>query len=192
MNRNKSVLSRGILSIFAVLILGGGILFYLTSCTSGSLIGESLDEDCLTFDPQQVRILEDGNEFFLTDGNSRMMLFDSMEKAYEAARVIWLYQLDSQCFANRPNAGLRYFKSGDDIPSGEIYGEDCRRLHDIQNLSIREASSDLFQIIDDNSIPYAAKSKEEAEKIIEIVNHYNVGYTCYVDRPDPGMVYLRR
>jgi len=149
-------------------------------------------EDCLSFNHQNLEVRADGNRFLVTDGRSRMMLFDSREGAQQAVRIMRHYQFDSQCFAIRPNAALRYFKTGNDIPSGSFSGEDCNRISNPQNLTIRETSSDLFQIMDGNSIPYSARSREEAERVIEVVQHYGAGFTCYVERPDPGMVYLRR
>ena len=151
-----------------------------------------IDEDCLSFNHQNLEVRADDNRFLVTDGRSRMMMFDTREGAEQAVRIMRHYRLDNQCFAIRPNAALRYFKTGGDIPSGSFGGEDCNRISNPQNLIIRETSSDLYQILDGNSIPYAARSREEAERVIEIVQHYNAGFTCYVERPDPGMVYLRR
>lgn len=148
-------------------------------------------EDCLSFNPQNVRVQQQGNQFLLTDGNSRMMLFDTRQGANMALRIIRNYQLDSHCFATRPNPGLKYFKTNGDIPTGSFSGEDCIRISNPQNLTIR-GSGNLFQVLDNNSIPYAARSREEAERIVEIVQHYDAGFTCYVERPDPPMVYLRK
>jgi len=149
-------------------------------------------EDCLSFNHQNLEVRVDGNRFLVTDGRSRMMLFDTNEKAREAVSIMQHYQADNRCFAIRPNPALSYLKTGRDIPSGSFNGEDCIRIRNPQNLTIRETSSDLFQVLDGNNIPYAARSREEAERVIEIVQHYNAGFTCYVERPDPGMVYLRK
>jgi len=42
------------------------------------------------------------------------------------------------------------------------------------------------------AVIFSIKSREEAEKIIEIVRHYNAKYTCYAPRPNPGFIYLRK
>ncbi len=149
-------------------------------------------EDCLSFNPDDLEVRADAGRFLVTDGSSRMMLFDTREMASRAVRIIRHYEMDSQCFAIRPDAALRYFKTGEDIPSGSFQDEDCIRISDPAGLTIRESSSELFQVLDGNSIPYAATSREEAERVIEIIRHYQAGFTCYVERPDPGMVYLRR
>jgi len=150
------------------------------------------NEDCLPVDSQNLSVQSNGDRFLVTDGRSRMMLFDTRDAARLAIEVIRHYELDNQCFAIRPDAGLRYFKTGDDIPTGGFPGEDCIAISNPQNLAIRESSPSLFQILDGRSIPYRAKSREEAERIIEIIQHYEAGFTCYIERPDPGMIYLRR
>lgn len=149
-------------------------------------------EDCLSFNSQNLQVQTDGSRFLLTDGRSRMMVFDSREGARLTALILDHYDLDNQCFAVRPNPGLRYFTSQGDLPEGELPGEDCIRIRNLQNLAIEEAGEDLFVILDGNSRPFSAKSLDEAERIIEIVQHYNARFTCYVERHDPGMVYLRR
>ena len=150
-------------------------------------------EDCLNFNRDNLTVRADGNRFLITDGRSRMMLFDTRDKAEQAIRIIRNYDLRSHCFAIRPDPALAYFKNDNgDIPSGSMSGEDCIRLNNPANLRIRQSRSDLFQILDGNHIPYAAKSREEAKRVIEIVQHYGARFTCYVERPDPGMKYLKK
>jgi len=150
------------------------------------------NEDCLSFDPSGITFQPDGTGFLVTAGRSRMMVFRSSTDARLAVETIRFYDFDKQCFAIRPNPGLRYYTVSGDIPSGGFPGEDCISIRNPENLSIRSSSDTLFQIMDGRSIPYAAKTRDEAERIIEIIQHYQARYTCYVGRPDPGMVYLKK
>lgn len=161
------------------------------TCQSNCAINR---EDCLTFIPANLRIQPDGDRYLLTDGRSRMMLFKDKTAAEKAVSTIKAYRLNKHCFAVRPNPGLRYLLFNDDIPQGSLPNEDCISITSPNNLTIRENSPTSFSIIDTrgNNVPYSAKSREEAEKIISIVKKYNARYTCYVSRPNPGMVYLRR
>lgn len=150
------------------------------------------NEDCLSFEPSNINFQPDGSGYLLTDGRSRMMVFGSRTEARLAVETIEFYGFDKHCFAVRPNAGLRYFTVGGDLPSGGFPGEDCIPIDNPDNLSIRSSSDTLFQILDGQSIPFAAKTQNEAERIIEIIQHYGARYTCYIGRPDPGMVYLKK
>lgn len=149
-------------------------------------------EDCLSFNPQNIQTRQEGSQFLLTDGSSRMMVFRTREKADQAVSIIQHYLFENHCFAVRPNPGLKYLTVQGDIPSGDFPGEDCIRINDPQNLTIRNTSPTLFQVLDGNHIPFSAKSREEAERIIEVVKHYNARFTCFVERPNPGMVYLKK
>lgn len=150
-------------------------------------------EDCLNINRDNLRIQPDGDRFLVTDGRSRMMLFERRENAQKAIRIIRHYHAGSRCFAIRPNAALQYLKTdAGDIPSGSMPDEDCIRLRNPDDLSIRRRSSDLYQVMDGNHIPFAARSREEAERVIEVVQHYNARFTCFVERPDPPMKYLRK
>jgi PKD repeat protein len=151
----------------------------------------SLEQDCLPFNGQNLSVQDDGGRWLVTDGVSRMMIFRTREKAEQAVNIMRHYQIDNQCFAVRPNPGLRYLTRQGTIPSGPFPGEDCIRINNPQGLTIRESGGSLFQVLDGDHIPFAAKSRAEAEKIIQIVKHFNAQYTCFVERPNPGMVYLR-
>ena len=152
----------------------------------------SITEDCLSFNPNNVRAQQDGNGYLVTDGNSRMMTFRNRSDADQAVRVIKAYGMNKHCFALRPNPALRYFLINNELPEGRIAGEDCIRINDRNNLSIRKNSETSFSIIDGNHIIWDAKSRAEAETIIEIVKKHEADYTCYIGRPDPGMAYLRK
>lgn len=149
------------------------------------------NEDCLPFNYQNLSVSPSGSRFVVTDGNSRMMIFDTQEKAQLAINLMKNYQMTAQCFAIRPNPGLRYFKVNGSIPSGSFPGEDCIPLNP-DNLTIRKNSNTSYSILSGNSIPYSARSEEEAKRIVEVVQHYKPRFTCYVERPNPGMVYLRK
>jgi hypothetical protein len=150
------------------------------------------NEDCLSFEPSNINFQPDGSGYLVTDGQSRMMVFRSRTDAKLAVETIEFYGFDKNCFAVRPNPGLRYLTVGGEIPTGGFPGEDCIPINNPENLSIRSSSDTLFQIMDGQSIPFSAKNKNEAERIIEIIQHYEARFTCYIGRPNAGMVYLKK
>ena len=150
------------------------------------------DEDCLSFEPAQITIEQYTDGFLVTGGQSQMLLFRDQGSAEKALQIIQHYKLNEHCFAIGPDPGLKYFKADGDLPSGSFSDEDCLAINNPDGLVINKASNDLFQVLDGNSMTYAAKTREEAERIIEVVQHYGARFTCYVGRPDPGMVYLKK
>lgn len=154
----------------------------------------SLIEDCLSFNRNNLKVESTGTKFLVTDGISRMMVFKTRVAAEKAIKAIKNYNLDSQCFCDRPQPGLRYFLTNGEIPSGSMAGEDCNKISSPNNLSIRRNSATSYSIIDTalNSIPFSAKSEKEAQNIIDIIKKHKAKYTCYISRPNAGMVYLRK
>lgn len=151
-------------------------------------------EDCLTHAPSRLSVESaGGNRFRIAQGRRSLMIFESRSEAQTALRVIRHYNLTSRCFIGRPQPSLSYLKTAEDkLPSGSISGEDCIRLRNPDALRVRERSSNLYQVIDGNSVPYSAPNRAEAERIIKVVQHYDARATCYVGRPDPGMTYIKR
>ncbi|MGB6151034.1 MAG: hypothetical protein WBG48_03500 [Pricia sp.] len=153
----------------------------------------NLKEDCLSFNYDNLFVESAGNgKWRVTDGASSMMMFRTQAKAQMAVKIIKHYEMTAHCFAVRPNPGLKYFKVGNVLPSSGLSSEDCIRIRDPNGLIIRRNSDNTYSILDGNSIPFSAKSWSEAKKIVQLIKDYQPKYTCYVERPNPGMVYLRK
>ena len=73
--------------------------------------GVQQNEDCLGFNPANLRVLESGGQFVLTDGRSRMIAFDRSVEAQSAISVIRAKGFTRQCFQGRPNPPFKYFRS---------------------------------------------------------------------------------
>lgn len=150
-----------------------------------------ISEDCLSFDYNNLLVEKVGDNWRITNGVSSMMIFRSLAKAQLAVNIMKHYKMTSHCFAIRPNPGLEYLTVQNELPSGSYTGEDCISINP-NNLTIRKNNATSYSILDGNTIPFSAKSLEEAQKIVALVEKYQPNYTCYVERPNPGMVYLRK
>lgn len=68
--------------------------------------------DCITFNRAGVRIEpDDGGQFRLTDGASRMLVFHDQTEAQQAVAAINHHRLNRQCFVGRPHASFTFWLS---------------------------------------------------------------------------------
>lgn len=150
-------------------------------------------EDCLSFNANRLRILEESGRFILSDGSSRMITFPNREEAQKTIDLIRHYKLKGNCFAQRPKPNLTYFlTAGYELPQGSFPQEDCIRIRDAQNLKARSYNENSWILADGSHVIFRTKSKSETEMIQRVMRHYDPGYICYVGRPDPSVVYLRK
>ena len=72
--------------------------------------GRIENEDCINFNERNLRIRRDGRRWLMTDGRSRMLLFDRAREAYKALFLIQYYGFSQHCFVGRPNADFEYWR----------------------------------------------------------------------------------
>ncbi|MEF8863727.1 MAG: hypothetical protein V5A40_18545 [Haloarculaceae archaeon] len=148
------------------------------------------EEDCLTHDTEAVEVRDDGDDWLITDGGSRMMLFDEFENAVKARDIIQEYGFDQRCFIGRPDPPMGYWLI-DGRPASpndaSIGNEDCIGF-DRTNLEL-EASDSLFLIVDGSHSLLAFDSRENAQRAIDVIQHYKFDRQCFVGRPNPPMNY---
>lgn len=67
-------------------------------------------EDCINFNERNLRIRRDGRRWLMTDGRSRMLLFDRAREAYQALFLIRYYGFSQHCFVGRPDPDFEYWR----------------------------------------------------------------------------------
>ncbi|MCC5988254.1 MAG: hypothetical protein JJT95_11275 [Pararhodobacter sp.] len=76
------------------------------SAPQGSIPGE----DCIGFNAGSLEVRADGSRWLMTDGNSRMVMFDDAAEAHLSLFLVQYYGFTHQCFVGRPNPPLRYWR----------------------------------------------------------------------------------
>lgn len=76
------------------------------SAPQGSVAGE----DCIGFNAGALEVRADGDRWLMTDGSSRMIMFDDSTEAHMSLFLVQYYGFTHQCFVGRPNAPLRYWR----------------------------------------------------------------------------------
>ncbi|WP_114749610.1 hypothetical protein [Pleomorphovibrio marinus] len=150
------------------------------------------NEDCLDVFVGELSIKEESNGFILMNRNARMSSFRTRNAAEQAISLLRQLKIDKICYVGRPDPSLRYLLSNGQIPSHSTLDEDCISFSSPDNLVAREVSGGRYQISDGRSLLFMTDSKEEGERVIEVIQHYRARQICYVERPNPGLSYLKR
>lgn len=150
----------------------------------------SVDEDCIGFDVGSLDVTRDDGDYLLTDGRSRMMVFDNRSEALRAKQTLEAYKLNQQCFVGRPDPSMTYFLSSGSPPSGPQPDEDCIRF-DPDQLELQRDGSQ-YVLISNRSRMRMLPSRDEGQKVIAVIQKHGFNRTCYIGRPDPSMTYFRK
>jgi hypothetical protein len=82
--------------------------YYLSSGRAPS--GSHDGEDCLSFNPGNLRIIQQNSNWQLVDGNHSILSFPNRAEADVALTVIRKYGFEYICFVGRPNPPMMYFR----------------------------------------------------------------------------------
>ncbi len=168
-------------------LVPGWVEISFSATRSGST---AMKQDCLEFNPKNVVIKKEGNQYLLTDGRSRMKMFPNRKEATQALKTIKHYQLNRHCFVGRPDPSLEYWLANNSAPKGALPQEDCIAFNPAK-LKIKKEGSQWL-MTDGRSRMIMFPDEKEARQALEIIKKYGFNRTCYIGRPDPSMVYFRK
>jgi len=141
-------------------------------------------QDCLIYNPLNLAIVDEGaNGWLLTDGVSRMHMFDNVEDAVQG----WILALrhTGHCFIgrgnSRPNRGdyiVEYWSgaSGVELP---ISNEDCIS-YNRHGLRIVNEGANGWLLTDGNSRMLMLDNKEDAERALGMASENSK--QCFIGR----------
>lgn len=149
-------------------------------------------EDCLSFNPATTTVREVGGRWTIVDGDHLMFSFgDKKVEALKALRVIKHYRLNQSCFVGRPDPSFKYLLVDGKAPAGSMPGEDSVSFNpntiEVRNIEGR------WKIVDGSHWLFDFAEKEnEARTAHAIIRKYGFTRSCFIGRPDPSFVYLRK
>ena len=89
-----------------------------------------LEDDCTTFSPGDVRIIQRDGRFKVLSGEHAVAdTGDSRPDAERTVAIVKHYKLSKQCYLGRPNWNFEYFLAGSKTPQQELAGESCMRFN---------------------------------------------------------------
>lgn len=154
---------------------------------------QTTKEDCIPFNPANVSIAPYGDkgQYRVIEGNSAMLLCPNKAEAERIVEIIKHYKLSQQCFVGRPDPSFSYWLASGHAPAGTLAGEDCIAFNPA-TIEVK-AVEGRWKIVDGSHWMFDfAGNEAEARETFAIIKKYGFNKTCYVGRPDPSMVYLKK
>jgi hypothetical protein len=168
--------------------------FMVISCPPSNVPPPSCEpEDNIRFQTNNVTYAPYGTEgqYRMIEGNMAMVLFPNKDEAYRAVEIVKHYGMNSQCFVGRPNASFTYWLKDGVAPTGSLPNEDCVSFNP-NTIEVKQVNG-TWKIVDGDHWMFDLGTKEaEARQSFCLIKKYGFTKTCYVGRPDPSMVYLKR
>lgn len=158
----------------------------------GQPIPQPMDEDCISFNPQNTRVTRAQGRWKITEGSHWMFDFgNNKAEADRSLRVIKHYGLNQSCFVGRPDPSFKYMLRSGHAPVGDIPGEDCIAFNP-NNIQVKNING-RWKIVEGSHWMFDFEGNEaEARKTYNIIKKYGFNKSCFVGRPDPSFQYLRR
>jgi hypothetical protein len=121
-------------------------------------------------------------------------LFDfgsNKAQADQSLKIIKYYGMNQSCFVDRPNPPFSYMSVSGSAPVGSMAGEDCVPFNPA-TATVAYIQGD-WKIVDGNQWMFSFGSKEaDAEQALAIIKKYGFTNSCFVGRPNPSFIYLRK
>jgi hypothetical protein len=145
---------------------------------------EGAQADCLSYDPTDLRIVNEGaSGWLLTDGRSRMLILDNQEDAERALALARRHT--AHCFIGRDNTRsnrrdyVHEYWTGDSGIETTINGEDCLGYNP-NNLQIVDIGALGWRLIDGSHWIAIYDDKKDAEAGLAVAKQ-NTKY-CFIGR----------
>jgi hypothetical protein len=146
-------------------------------------------ERCVSFDLAQMSVREADGRWQVTDGAALTLEFTTQSDAARALAVLRYYDLDKICRIGEAGAGITYFLSGDDAPSGPMPGEDAAAL-DLASLELRQNDGRWMLVEAGKTLADFGTSEADARLALDLIRKRELDHLCVVGRP-AGMTYWR-
>lgn len=176
--------------IILALVFGGAAWF--ASAPATTLASPDFYQDCLTYNPNNLSIFQEGARWILTDGSSRLDAFASQADAELGLQVARLY--NQHCFIGRGNSRpdrqryiFEYWKGSSGI-SGSLPTNDCI-AYDRASLAIADEGANGWVLTSSSSRIKMFDNMADAQAGLDLLSSYD--RVCYIGRgTDYIMTYL--
>lgn len=151
---------------------------------------DKITYDAISYNPANLRIVKETNDWLLTDGRSRMLIFDTEEDAKNGLKVAKRHT--RQCFIGRSNRRsnrkdfiLSYWEGNSGLPSEPLSKED-KISYNPRNVSVRyDAAAGFWRVVEKLSnnqehYMFIADNMADALAMLSVTERYSK--TCYIGR----------
>ncbi len=166
--------------------------YFTVECRGGEKPGDSIREDCVSLDPSRIEVKNISGRWKIVDGNRWIFDFaDKRSEAEQTLRIIKYFGMNQSCFIGRPHPSFSYLLVSGQAPKGELLGEDCVSFNPYKLEVVK--SSGRWKISDGSRFLFDFGNKEEeARQALMIIRNYGFKKACYVGRPEPSFMYLKK
>jgi hypothetical protein len=141
-------------------------------------------EDCLPYNPKNLKIVNEGaSGWLLTDGSSRMLMLDNQSDAQKALALAQRHT--AHCFIGRDNKRTNRidyiveYWSGNSGVKTQIATEDCIG-YNRANLKIVDLGATGWQLTDGASAMLIVDSQKDAQRALALATRYS--QQCFIGR----------
>lgn len=149
-------------------------------------------EDCIPFNPNTIEVKEIDGRWKIVDGSHWIFDFGSKKtEAEKAFSIIRYYRMNSTCYVGRPDPSFTYLLVSGSAPEGAFAGEDSIPFNPA-TIEVKEIGG-RWKIVDGSQWMFDfGTNKAEAETAFAIIKKYGFRYSCFVGRPAPSFIYMRK
>lgn len=153
---------------------------------------QPVQEDCITFNPNTIEVRQIGGSWKIVDGSHWMFDFGANKaEADQTFNIIRHYGMNSICYVGRPDPSFTYLLVSGSAPAGGFPGGDCIGFNPA-TIEVKEIGG-RWKIVDGDQWMFDfASNKAEAVTAFNIIKKYGFRYSCFVGRPDPSFIYMRK
>ena len=148
-----------------------------------------MKEDCVPINQNLLRI-EKRNNLWLILSRSSHKALKTRPQAEKMLHIFKHYGFTQQCFVGRPKPSMEYYLVNGNAPSGSMPGEDAININPMECELKRHGNR--WIIMDGRSSILSIPNWEEGLHALSIIRRHQFTKICFVDRPNPIMVYFRR
>ena len=148
---------------------------------------------CKNINLNHLSIKEANGKSILISKNQLIIKAKNKTDLNKAKTIIHTYKLEKNCSLTTSSSSMKTFLTNNfGIASGKpLENEDCIYIVNSGKLRIRN-QNDQFFIYDRNTLIASLKTKEEAKQLIKLIQLKEAAQICYVGRPSPSMMYLKK
>jgi len=146
---------------------------------------------CVAFNPGNAAIAQLDGTWVISDGETSLGDFGNNEgQAERALAIIKHYGMNERCVAGESDSDLRYWLVDGQAPSGELSGETCFSFN-TDAIKVKQ-SDESWKIVEGRNNILNFQEENVARAAYQVIQKHSFSQFCFVGRPEPTFLYLRK
>jgi hypothetical protein len=147
--------------------------------------------ECIPFRLDATSLIQTDGEWFIVSGDTRLNGFGkNQDQAERALEIIKHYGINERCNAGLPTEGYPYWLADGQPPAGALVGEICLSFHP-DRIKIKQVDEN-WKIMEGRRQILSFRDEQTVQAVFEVVQTHGFSNFCFVGRPEPRFLYMRR